>query len=491
MSYTIGTWDDSESGNNDITSSDSSGAVTGSGNTAHTPDLSFQNLKVKLPYYHQIPTPNPDFFARDEISSALYENLLSWRQNEESEGIIRRGVRTFALCGDVGSGKTQIASQFVHNHQDHYDVILWLHAKEVTKLWTSYDEIATALGLQASDSVHDTIASRDLVKDWLARSSNSFAGESQAARRVKWLLVFDNVDDPDILMDFWPEGGAGDVLITSRHPLTKTANFFGQMGVDVEPFNTDLAVKFLSQLTQRGLDDHQTLAAAQIAETLGGLPLGLVSASRLINEGFLTLSEHGFDGIQYRNSASMQTEEPRSGLSGPTGNAYDQVQSMILVLLEKLTTGGSALMDILALLDPDGVKESILIHGARHFYLHGFPKNSSSWHVAKAELLKASLISQNQTGDELYIHRWIQDIAKIRMGLARLTEVYEAAIAMFSSLWPRVPIVKRHNVSRWDDYATLLPHVLRLHHFHEGNVQLDLSPRSSIQFAELMNEAAW
>lgn len=440
-----------------------------------------------MPYYHQIPTANPDFFARDEIFCALYDNLLSWRQNEVNKDVSRGGIRTFALCGDVGSGKTQIASQFVHNHKDKYDAILWLHAKEVTKLWTSYDEIATALGLQGSSKNHDVVASRDLVRDWLARSSRSVGRGTQSIQRMKWLLVFDNVDDPDILRDFWPEGGSGDVLITSRHPLTKTANFFGQMGIDVEPFDTSLAVKFLSQLTQRGLNEHQTLAAAQIAETLGGLPLGLVSASRLINEGFLTLGENGFNGIHYQSTSPLQLRELSTS---PTNNPYDQVQSMILVLLEKLREG-SALMDILALLDPDGVKESILIDGARHLRLRGFPRNSSSWHVAKAELIKASLVSQNQAGNEIYVHRWIQDIAKVRMGLGRLTEVYEATIDMFSSLWPRVPIVKRYSVSRWDACATLLPHVLRLHQFHEGNVQLDLSPRSSIQFAELMNEAAW
>ena len=38
-------------------------------------------------------------------------------------------------------------------------------------------------------------------------------------RRAKWVLVFDNADDSDILGDYWPETGPGTILMTSRNPF--------------------------------------------------------------------------------------------------------------------------------------------------------------------------------------------------------------------------------------------------------------------------------
>jgi hypothetical protein len=373
----------------------------------------------------------------------------------------------------------------VHVHKSRYDAIFWLSARDITKLWTAYDQIAGELPLRTKSGVRDMIASRNLVRDWLSDSSRPALPGAPMRTRVRWLLVFDNVEETDMLQEFWPLGGSGHILLTSRHPLTTTANFFGQLGVRIEPLDRGLAVRFLKQMTKGNLRPDQTLRAAQLAETLGGLPLALVSVSHLINEGYLTFEGHGMDRIYRKRENLIESERVRSI---KTDEAYDHVESVVFTQLESLRSSAT-LMDVLSLLDNDRVPEVHLSHAARYISLEGYPQNECAYYHARAELLNASLVIKN--GDGLSMNRTIQELAIVRMGTLRFQRVFEAAVHMLSGLWPEAPIVERHSVVRWDECDALLPHILRLNEIFEDVLSLDLAAVLKLRFAELLNSASW
>ena len=329
------------------------------------------------------------------------------------------------------------------------------------------------------------IASRNLVRDWLSDSSSPARLGLPTRKRLRWLLVFDNVEETDMLQEFWPLEGSGHILITSQHPLTTTANFFGQLGVRIEPLDRDLAVRFLTQMTKGGIRPDQTLRAAQLAETLGGLPLALVSVSHLINEGYLTFEGHGMDRIYRKRESLIKSERVRSI---ETNEVYDRVESVVFTQLESLRSSAS-LMDVLSLLDNDSIPEVHLSHAARYISLEGYPQNESAYYHARAELLNASLVTKN--GDGLSMHRTIQELTIVRMGTLRFQRVFEAAVHMLSGLWPDAPIVERHSVVRWDDCDALLPHILRLNEIFEDVLSLELAAVLKLLFAELLNNASW
>lgn len=438
-----------------------------------------------LPYYYRLPEFNPSYFKRDEILKSLEKALLSSWQNDQRLGTDPGQIRTFALCGAAGSGKTQIAAHFVHVHKSRYDAIFWLSARDVTKLWTAYDQIAGELPLRTRSGVRDMIASRNLVRDWLSDSSRPALPGAPMRTRVRWLLVFDNVEETDMLQEFWPLGGSGHILLTSRHPLTTTANFFGQLGVRIEPLDRGLAVRFLTQMTKGNLRPDQTLWAAQLAETLGGLPLALVSVSHLINEGYLTFEGHGMDRIYRKRENLIKSERVRSI---KTDKAHDHVESVVFTQLESLRSSAT-LMDVLSLLDNDRVAEVHLSRAAPYISLEGYPQNESAYYHARAELLNASLVRKNEDG--LSMNRTIQELAIVRMGTLRFQRVFEAAVHMLSGLWPEAPIVERHSVVRWDECDALLPHILRLNEIFEDVLSLDLAAVLKLRFAELLNSASW
>ncbi|KAG9254381.1 uncharacterized protein F5Z01DRAFT_736660 [Emericellopsis atlantica] len=78
-----------------------------------------------------------------------------------------------------------------------------------------------------------------------------------------WLLVYDNLDDVQILRKFWPDRGKGHIIVTSRNPYT--ASFRACASISVLPLNMEESVKLFYneiswfQLPQRNLKIEKLL----------------------------------------------------------------------------------------------------------------------------------------------------------------------------------------------------------------------------------------
>lgn len=106
--------------------------------------------------------PNHRFWGREQ---ALQE--ISLHLAEESEN---KSLRTFALHGMGGVGKTQIALQYAEMHQLQYDAVLWVTANNVISVGQSMRDIAQSLGLIESDQeLKDMLGATMKVKSWLQR----------------------------------------------------------------------------------------------------------------------------------------------------------------------------------------------------------------------------------------------------------------------------------------------------------------------------------
>src|SRR6202040_3536982 len=85
------------------------------------------------------------------------------------------------------------------------DLVCWIRADQTPLIRSSLAGLAESLGLPAPSASGIDLTTR-AVLDALRR------GEPYS----RWLLIFDNADQPEELLPFIP-GGPGDVLITSRN----------------------------------------------------------------------------------------------------------------------------------------------------------------------------------------------------------------------------------------------------------------------------------
>lgn len=113
---------------------------------------------------HYIPfTENTRFYGREDILARIDGALLADPSS--------RSLRTFALHGMGGVGKTQIALKYANTARERFDGVFWIAAESSITMGQSFREIAKRLGLINPDLETDDNAVMLEVKQWLSSTS--------------------------------------------------------------------------------------------------------------------------------------------------------------------------------------------------------------------------------------------------------------------------------------------------------------------------------
>ncbi|WP_307798183.1 FxSxx-COOH system tetratricopeptide repeat protein [Actinoplanes flavus] len=213
----------------------------------------------RRPIWGSVPAQNPDFTGREAMLRALNESLVTKSQIS---------VLPQALHGFGGVGKTQLAVEYVYRYVSGYDLIWWIPAEQPTMVLSSLAELSRRLRLPESDSLQQTAAT---VLDALASTP------------LRWLLVYDNADQPDELARFVPVTG-GHVIVTSRNQE------WGRLGdaVEVDVFDRPESI----ELIRKRARDISVEDADRLADKLGDLPLALEQAATWHAETSMPVSEY-------------------------------------------------------------------------------------------------------------------------------------------------------------------------------------------------------
>lgn len=216
-------------------------------------------------YLSGVPQRNRNFTGRDEILARIHDELSS------------QPGGAYMLTGGTGIGKTQIAVEFAYRFRDEYDLVWWIPSAANTDIQQAYHRLARHLGVritQGGDS------------DLMIQSVNE-ALESETAPG-NWLLIFDNVPDPDRLAQGrLPLGGSGNVLLTSQDQRWVHR---GQDGLVVPRLSMEESVALLNRVCPHRLEEDRA-SAEMIAERLQHVPLALAQVGAHLRDSLMETAD--------------------------------------------------------------------------------------------------------------------------------------------------------------------------------------------------------
>jgi tetratricopeptide (TPR) repeat protein len=371
------------------------------------------------PVVANLPPPNRTFTGRQD----LLERLDAALHPGQAAAVVQGQGQT--LHGLGGVGKTQLAVEYAHRHAADYDLIWWVTAEQPAAIPGQLAGLAHRLGLPETIDQAETIQAL-----WDA-----------LRLRDRWLLIFDNAEDPADLRPYWPPG-TGHVVVTSRNPAW--GGIATPVAVDVLP--REEAVAFLVERT--GGSDQASLEA--LAEVLGDLPLALEQAAAY-------LEETGTPPDEYL--ALLRDRAPELFALGRPTTSDQTIATTWTASLDRIRTTTPAAEDLLrlcAFFGPDDLPRSLLTDHPDVLPepLAAAVLDQLGFQQLLGALRRYSLVTV--TGDAVSMHRLVQ--AVVRDGLVPNDQRQWATVALdlIRATLPDRP----EQVDAWPVYARLLPHAL-------------------------------
>jgi tetratricopeptide (TPR) repeat protein len=256
----------------------------------------------------KIPGRNMNFTGRDDLLRQLHDRIRTRTavlpllgdgaapsdDDAAGSGDDTPQATSHALQGMGGVGKTQLVTEYAYRYQSEYQLVWWVPADQPMLVRPSLAGLAPYLGLPPATATGISEAA-DAVLDALRRGDPF----------DRWLLIYDNVGEPDDLEGLLPPGNpdvTGHVLITSRNHLWQ--GVVDTLQVDV--FKREESVAFLNR---RAKDAMSEADARRLAEALGDLPLALEQAGALQAETGIGVDDY-LDLLTKRTAELMGESKP-------------------------------------------------------------------------------------------------------------------------------------------------------------------------------------
>ncbi|MBE8475590.1 tetratricopeptide repeat protein [Streptomyces sp. 3R004] len=356
-------------------------------------------------------------------------------------------VLTQLLTGMGGVGKTQLAADYARAAWEDtsatggLDVLVWITASTRSPIITGYAQ--AGVELCRADPGDAEQAARSFLA-WLTPKAG--------AKPCRWLIVLDDVTDPNDLKGLWPPHSPhGRTLVTTRRrDAALTAD--GRHTVEVGLFTPAEALSYLTAaLTGHNRDDSADQLSA-LADDLGYLPLALAQAAAYLLDTNDTVAA-------YRERLADRT----TSLADTAPEALPDEQALPLAAAWSLSVEHAdilrpagvarSILQLASLLDANGIPQDVMTSrpALAHFAarrVHAGEKQpgqpapltpQDAVHALRA-LHKLSLIDHTPASphQEIRVHQLIQRATRDTLISHQRDQAARTAADALLAVWPEV-----------------------------------------------------
>ncbi|MEU7865922.1 FxSxx-COOH system tetratricopeptide repeat protein [Dactylosporangium sp. NPDC049140] len=382
-----------------------------------------RDVHVKTPQQvrNAVPPRNSGFVGRDAVLDEIERRL--------DTGIV-------ALLPDArhslgGTGKTQLALEYMHRYASEYDLVWWVPAEQTAPMRVALAGLARALKVRESPDLNRTL---QVLRETLERGSP----------HRRWLLIFDNASRPEDLEPYLPRG-TGHVLITSRNPR------WADMGhaIEVGAFTRAESVLLLRRRSPAisGSQAH-TLAAR-----LGDVPMAMEQAAATQHATGWTAAEYleRYDELRRGMGGTSERPEYPSPIVVTWNLAYAE--------LAERNPGAARLLDVCAFLAGEPVSWNVLWESRGAGLpapLGALVRVEKALRTALRELAQFGMAQVDPALQSVQVHRLGQLLLLERLGVKEYPIYQQAAHDVLTAADPAIP----DDPSSWPRYEELSAHLL-------------------------------
>ncbi|WP_313896343.1 FxSxx-COOH system tetratricopeptide repeat protein [Streptomyces sp. YIM 98790] len=370
-----------------------------------------------------VPPKNPNFVGRESLLAAVEEQL---------RGDATAAVLPHALHGMGGVGKSQIAIEYVYRHSHEYNVIWWVPSEQESLILGALADLARNLGLDVGPQANTAVPA---VREAL-RTGKPYDN---------WLLIFDNAENIDTVRSYFPTGGPGKIIVTSRNR-------------DWERVATPLTVNVFEReesvaLLRRRSRDLSAEDADLLADALGDLPLAVEQAGAWHATTGMPVAEY-LDLLEQRRPGVLELD--------PSPDYPISVAAAWNISLDRLADTNPAarqLLEICACMAPEPVPLTML-RGSRNVEitpeLDPVLRDPVLFARATRDLSKLSLIRLDHKNGTLQMHRLMHTVITSGLSRERTEVMRHAGHVLLAMAKPGAP----EAADQWPAYQALLPHIM-------------------------------
>jgi len=388
-----------------------------------------------------VPSPrNPFFTGREELLQQIHTSLCV--DHPAALG------PSCALHGLGGIGKTHLALEYAYRHAPEYAAVFWITAESAKTILTSFLTIAAMLQLpdqQEADQQRIIVA----VQRWLTTHSG-------------WLLIWDNLEEMELLQRFLPPASRGAVLITTQRQALGTL----AQGLELPTMTPEEGMLLLlrrakvlspqvmsEQMHQLAVSNPTEYAAArELVTVMGGLPLALDQAGAYIEETGCNLSDY----LQRYESQRAQLLERRGTPGGDHPHSVASTFRLSSQRVERDHPAAAEVLRLCAFLYAEAIPEELFVaEGFQHEAVEE-PVAADSYQLdlTIAALRTFSLVQRHPETRTLSIHRLVQAVIREEMSEQEREMWQQRTLRLLDALFPEV------TYEAWRQCERLLPHVL-------------------------------
>lgn len=403
-------------------------------NMHYTQRLLEASLTAFSPHWY-MPSPRNIFFTgREIVLHHMHEKL-----GREQTAFLYQAC---ALTGLGGVGKTQAAIEYAYRYAHDYTAILWVAAETRESITASFMAIANVLHLPEQDNQNHVIKA---VCQWLSEHR-------------EWLLIFDNVENLELIRPLLPAARSGAVLLTTR------LQYVGDMArtIHLECMTSEEGFLFLLRRAkllsldsmEHYLPPQETLAAQEIVMLMGGLPLALDQAGAYIEATQCSLQDY----LQLLQSSQLHLLRERDAHADHP-LSVSKTFTLSFESLEWCNPQAASLLTICAFLAPEGIPESFFCEGAVYLgsELEVLVADPFCFNAAIKALQAYSFVQRHANTHIIKVHSLVQVVLKGRLPQAVQRLWGKRVIHAMSQLFPSD---EKTQANYWQTCELLLPHAL-------------------------------